>query len=91
MGSKLLPKKAILKLEYNILVYETRLEAARLSGWVPNDITIDRPSPGCNVKDVHPQLTLSRCELRVFPLQENDKSHLNHHFLILSRTVSSFS
>lgn len=83
-------KKAILKLEYNTLVYKTRLEAARLSGWVPNDITIHHPSPGCNVSDVHPQLTLSRCELRPFLLQEV-KSHLNHHLLILSRFVSSFS
>lgn len=90
-GQNYSPKKAILKLEYNILVYKTRLEAARLSGWVPNGITIDRPSPGCNVSDVHPQLTLSRCELRPFPLQENDKSHLNHRFLILSCAVSSFS
>lgn len=46
---------------------------------------------GCNVGDVHPQLTLSRCELRPFLLQEDDKSHLNHHLIILSRFVSSFS
>lgn len=91
-GQNYSPKKAILKLEYDILVYKTRSEAARLSGWVPNDITIDHhPSPGCNVGDVLPQLTLSRCELRPFLFQEDDKSHLNHHLLILSPFVSSFS
>ena len=43
MGSKLFPNKGILGLTYSILVNQTKSEATRLCGWVPDDITMIDP------------------------------------------------
>lgn len=54
MGSKLFPNKGILGLTYSILVNQTKSKATRLCGWVPDDITVDRPSQDYNISDTHP-------------------------------------